>query len=170
MNRAQRKEWNRLDNGLRELDIDPPKDLTDAELIAWARRELMTIASNPTVEPKDRIAAHRALLSSGHAGEELRDRREARNAGGGNAPTSAFASLPPEQQLVEVERARAELGRLEAMARARLGTSHAGPPQIPPRSATERGLESTIAAPMADDAPEETSADVAGMYGGESDE
>lgn len=113
MDKAQRKEWNRLDNGLRELDIDPPKNLSDSELIDWARNELIGIATGDGIEPRDRIAAHRALLSSGHAGLELQERRDARKEASSVGAQTPIESLPRAEQIATIAQAKRQIEALE---------------------------------------------------------
>jgi hypothetical protein len=120
MNSRQKREWNRLDWGLRELDKCPPNGLTGIELIQWTRKYLMEVVFDATIEPKDRIAAGRALISSGHAEVELLDKQEAREeakASGGVLPS--LDSYPEPERLRLVEAAMVRLSAIRAELRAK---------------------------------------------------
>lgn len=123
--KAWNRLWNRLDWGLRELDVSAPNDLRGEALLQWARARLQEAATE-SVEASDRIAAARALVSSAHAELELIDKRAARAAANEHP---AIASPPSLDSLPTAERERllrAAMVRIEGEL-ARLGENENAP-------------------------------------------
>jgi hypothetical protein len=117
----EKQQLNRLDWGLRELDISPPNGLTGIDLIQWTRKRLMDIVADPIVEAKDKAAAARALLSSGHAEVEFIDKCNAREQArqDGSSVLPSLDSYPEPERLRLVEAAMVRLNAIAADLRAK---------------------------------------------------
>lgn len=112
----EKKLWNRLDWGLRELDVSAPNYLEGKDLLDWARAKLQTLTEE-SVEDGDRIAAARALVSSAHAELEHIERQRQFNLNRADGPKVGgrpWQELTPSERQAAILEAETQIATLKA--------------------------------------------------------